>query len=62
MFALKRLNTGHFVYGERTFAELGTQRRLFISLTDGSDDGFPLRVLRRGEPVAYPMRLQIGFF
>src|SRR5205085_10193313 len=62
MFALQCLHSGHFIDGKRALVVLSKQWSQFIGSTNRSDDAFPLWVLRRREPVAYPMRLQIGFF
>ena len=62
MFALKRLNPGHFVRGESAFARCRARGRLFISLTDRADRPIPLRILRGSEPIPAAMGLEIGFF
>ena len=62
MFALQRLYSGHFIDRKRAFVVLSKQRSQFIGLANRSDYGLSLRVLRRREPIAYPMRFEIGFF
>jgi hypothetical protein len=59
MFALERLNAGHFIDRERPFADLEQLCRLGVETGHISDLGLRLRVGFAVEPVTALMRLQL---
>lgn len=62
MFAFERLDPGQFIRTHRALALFGQSRRVVVHLADRSDRSLSLRIIRRSQPVADQMRLEIPFF
>ena len=62
MLALSGLHTSQLVSAHAHFALLCQLWGLLIQATDGFDRFLLVRILRRGQPIADQMRLEIVFF
>src|ERR1051326_453421 len=62
MFAFEGLDPGQLIGTDRSFSLLSQARSLFIQRTHGFDRFLPLRILRRRQPIADQVRLEIPFF
>ena len=62
MFALQGLDPGQLIGTHDALSLLSQDRGLVIHLTNGDNGVVSLRILRRRQPIADQMRLEIPFF